>query len=64
MEIFVRDAETETGKWRSLLVNVSVCLLTSRPMPEHHFHFRAVGMYMYEDTKWHNAIYKIKTILG
>ena len=28
MEIFVRDAESETGKWRSVLVNVSVCLLT------------------------------------
>ena len=43
MEIFVRDAESETGKWRLLLVNVSVCLLTSRPIPERHFHFRAVG---------------------
>ena len=39
MEIFVRDAESETGKWRSVLVNVSICLLTSRQIPEHHFHF-------------------------
>ena len=52
MDIFVRDAESETGKWRSLLVNVSVCLLTSRPIPERHFHFRAVrcGFGMHEDT--------------
>ena len=43
MEIFVRDAESETGKWRSVLVYVSVCLLTSRPILERHFNFRAVG---------------------
>ena len=62
MEIFGRDAKGETGKWRSVLVNVSVCLLTSRPMPERHFHFRALGcgFGMYEDTKWHNAISKLK----
>ena len=66
MEIFVRDAESETGKWRSLLVNVSVCLLTSRPIPERHFHFRAVwrDFEMYEDTKWHNVISKLKQVLG
>ena len=66
MEIFVRDAESKTGKWRSLLVNVSVCLLTSRPITEHHFHFRAVGrgFGMCEDTKWHNVISKLKQFLG
>ena len=53
MEIFVRDAESKAGKWLSVLVNVSVCLLTSSPIPERHFHFRAVGrgFGMYEDTK-------------
>ena len=66
MEIFVRDAETETGKWHSLLVNVSVCILTSRSIPERYFHFRAVGrgFGMYEDTKWHNVISKLKQFLG
>ena len=53
MEIFVRDAESETGKWRSVLVNVSVYLLTSRPILERHFLFRALrrGFGMHEDTK-------------
>ena len=66
MESFVRDAKSETGKWRSFLVNVSVSLLTSRPIPERHFHFRAVGLGfgMYEDTKWHNVISKLKQFLG
>ena len=66
MEIFVREAESETGKWRSVFVNVSVCLLTSRPIPERHLHFRAVGrsFEMYEDTKWHNVISKLKQVLG
>ena len=36
MEIFVRDAESETGKWRSVLDNVTVCLLTSRPFSLSH----------------------------
>ena len=50
----------------SLLVNVSVCLLRSRPIPERHFHFRAVGrgFGMYEDTKWHNVISKLKQFFG
>ena len=58
MEIFVRDAESETRKWCLVLVNISVCLMTSRSMPEHHFHFRVVGsgFGMYEDTKWYNTI--------
>ena len=66
MEIFVRDAESETGKWRSVLVNVSVCLLTSRPIPERHFHFLAVGrgFGMYEDIKWHDVISKLKQFWG
>ena len=65
MGIFVREAEGETGKWRSVLVKASVCLLTSHPIPEHHFHFRAVGLdfWMYEDTKWHNVISQIKQFL-
>ena len=41
MEIFVRDAGNKSVKWRSLLVNVNVCLLTSHPIPERHFQFRA-----------------------
>ena len=47
-------------------VNVSVCLLTSRPIPERHFHFCAVGrgFGIYEDTKWHNVISKLKHFLG
>ena len=66
MEIFVRDAENKTGKWRSVPVNVSICLLTSRPIPECHFHLRAVGcgFGMYEDTKWHNVISRLKQLLG
>ena len=58
MEIFVRDAESETGT--HFLFNVSVCLLTSGPIPERHIHFCAVGrgFGMYEDTKWHNVISK------
>ena len=65
MEIFVRHAESETGKWLSLLVSVRVCLLASRPIPERHFHFRAVGhgFGIYEDTKWH-LISKLKQFLG
>ena len=64
MEIFVRDAETESGKWRSVLVNVSVCLPTSHPTLERHFLFRALGrgFRMYEDTNWHNVISKLKQI--
>ena len=65
MKIFVRDSESETGKWRSVFVNVRVCLLTSRPIPERQFHFRAVGrgFGMYEDTKWHSVISKLKQFL-
>ena len=33
MEVCIRDVESETGKWRSGLVNVSVCLLTSCAIP-------------------------------
>ena len=65
MEIFVRDAESETGKWRSILVNVSFCLLTSRPIPERHFHFHTFGHFWeYEDTKWLDVTSKVKQILG
>ena len=66
MEIFERDAESETGKWRLLLVNVSVCLLTSRPIPERHFYFRAVGRGFWN--VWRNQMaqryFKIKAIFG
>ena len=64
MEIFVRDAESETGKWRSLLVNISVCLLMSCPISERHFHAVGGGFGMYEDTKWHKVISKLKQFLG
>ena len=56
MEIFVRDAESVTRKWRSVAVNVSVCLLASHSIPERHFHFHGFGLY--EDTKWHKVISK------
>ena len=68
MEIFVGDTESGTGKWRSLLVHVNVCLLTSRPITERHFTFAPLGvvlkMYMYEDTKWHNLISNLKQFFG
>ena len=58
--------ESKSVKWRRDLVNVSVRLLTSRPIQERHFHFRAVGRGygMYEDTKWHNFISKLKQFFG
>ena len=57
---------SETGKWRSVLVYVSVCLLTSRPIPECLFHFRAVwrGFGIDGDIKWQNVISKLKKFLG
>ena len=57
---FIRGAESETGKWRSVLVNVSVCLLTSRPIPERHCHFRAVGLGFGMAQRY----FKIKAIFG
>ena len=55
--------KSKSVKWRRDLVNVSVCLLTSRPIPERHFHFRAVGRGygMYED-KMAQGYFKIKAI--
>ena len=66
MEIFIRDAGSKTGKRRSLFVNFNICLLTSHPIPERHFHFRAFerGFGMYEDTKWHMFFFKIKQFFG
>ena len=66
MEISVRDTESETRKWRSVLVNVSVCLLTSRLIPEHHFHFRASrrGFGVYKDTKMAQHCFKITPVFG
>ena len=48
------------------LVHVSVCLLRSRPIPERHFHFRAVGrgFGMCKDAIWHKVISKLKHFLG
>ena len=45
--------ESKTGKWRRDLVNVSVCLLTSCPIPNVIFFFAPLGVVlkMYEDTK-------------
>ena len=56
--IFVKDKESKTGKWCSVLVNVSVCLPTYRPIPNRHFHFWAFwgGFKTYEDIKWCNVI--------
>ena len=50
--------ESKTGKWRLVLVNVSVCLLTSHPIRNVIFTFAPFGVVlkMYEDTKWHNVI--------
>ena len=54
--------ESKTGKWRKVLVNVSVCLLTPHPIPKVIFTFASLGVVfkMYEGTKWHNAISNLK----
>ena len=54
--------ESKTGKWRRVLVNVSVCLLTSHPIRNVFFTFAPLGVVlnMYEGTKWHNVISDLK----
>ena len=54
--------ERETEKWRRVLGNVSMCLLTSQPKFNVIFTFAPLGMIfkMYEDIKWHNAISNLK----
>ena len=42
MEIFVRDAESKTGKWRRIIVNVSAWFTDVTSDTERRFHFRAV----------------------
>ena len=54
--------ECKTGKWRRVLVNVSVCLLTSHPIQNVTFEPLGVVLKMYEDTKWHNVIFKFTAI--
>ena len=54
--------ESKTEKWRRVLGNVSVCLLTSQPILNVIFTFAPLGMVfkMCEDTKRHNAISNLK----
>ena len=49
-------------KWRRILSNVSVCFLTSHPIPNVIFTFvpLSVVLQMYEDIKWHNVISNFK----
>ena len=58
--------ESKTGKWRRVLVNVSVCLLTSHPIRNVNFFFAPLGVVlkMYEGTKWHNIISNLKQFFG
>ena len=51
---------------RSVLVYVIVCLLMSRPIPERHFHFRAVGrgFGMYKNHQMAQRYFKIESING
>ena len=58
--------ESNTGKWRRDLVNVSVCLLTSHPILNVIFSFAALGgvLKMYGDTRWHNVILDLKQFFG
>ena len=46
MKILIRDAiqDSRTGTWRRVLINVSVCLLTSRPISNVIFSFAPLGM--------------------
>ena len=52
----------KTGKWRRVLVNVSVCLLTSHPIVKVIFTFAPLGLVlkMHEDNKRHNVISNLK----
>ena len=57
--------ESNTWEWRRLLVNISVCLLTSHPIANVIFIFAPLGMdlKMYEDTKWNDVISNLKQFL-
>ena len=58
--------ESNTGKWRRDLVNVSVCLLTSHPILNVIFTFAPLGVVLevYEDTRWHDVILDLKQFFG
>ena len=58
--------ENMTGKWRRVLVNVSVCLLTSHPIPNVIFTFAPLGVVlkMHEDTKMASCNFKFKANFG
>ena len=49
--------ESITGKWHRVLVNVSVCLLTSYQIPNVIFIFAPLGVVLkvYEDSGLHNV---------
>ena len=53
-------------KWHRVLVNVSVCLLTSHSIRNVIFTFAPLGVVlkMYEDIKWHNVISNLKHFFG
>ena len=65
MDIFVMQ-ESKTGKWRRVLVNVSVCLLTSYQIPNVIFILAPLGVVLkvYEDTRWHDVISNLKQFFG
>ena len=58
--------ESNTGKWRRDLVNVSVCLLTSYPILNAIFTLAPLGgvLKMNEDTREHNVILDLKQFFG
>ena len=58
--------ESKTGKWRQILVNVSVHLLAPHPIRNAIFTFAPLGVVlkMYEGTKWHNVIPNLKQFFG
>ena len=58
--------QSKSGKWRRVLVNVSVCLLMSHQIRNVIFIFAPLGMVLkvYEDIKWHNVISNLKKFLG
>ena len=56
---------SKTGKWRRVLVIVSICLPTSHTIKNVIFTFAPFGVVlkMYEDNKWHNVISNLKQFL-
>ena len=55
--------DSKTGKWRRVVVNVSVCLLTSHPVPNVNSRVGR-GYKMYKETLWHNVISNLKQFFG